>query len=86
MYAIKACSGSRGVGPLILNLGARLIRVVNFTFRPLYPWELTPVSSEYQLGVDVSEKRETSLLGFEPFTVNPSHNADWAIPALTWSK
>jgi hypothetical protein len=36
---MNTCRGNRGVAPLLLNLGARRRRVVNFTFQPLYPEE-----------------------------------------------
>jgi hypothetical protein len=34
--ALKAYSGSGGKSPLILNLGTRWRRVVNFTLRPIF--------------------------------------------------
>ena len=37
-YAMQA-HWNRGIAPLILNLGTRWRRVVNFTPRPLYPRE-----------------------------------------------
>jgi hypothetical protein len=40
---VKACRGSRGVAPLILNLSARRRGVVNITLRPLYPQKSTPL-------------------------------------------
>jgi len=43
LHAMKTCSGRRGTTPLILNLGATWRWVANFTHRPLYPWERTPI-------------------------------------------
>jgi hypothetical protein len=48
VYAMQAYRGSRGVAPLILNLGSRWRWVVNFTPWPLYPWEITPVPIELE--------------------------------------
>jgi len=44
---------SRGVAPLILNLGFR--RRFNFTTRMLYPSERTPVPLEYEDGWPLPE-------------------------------
>ena len=46
---MKVRRGSRGTAPLILNLGTRGISVVNFTPRPIYPLEITPVPTVYKL-------------------------------------
>ena len=40
---VKACRGSRGIAPRILNLSARRRGVVNITPRPLYPQKSTPL-------------------------------------------
>jgi hypothetical protein len=42
--------GSRGVGPLILNLGVGWWSLVNFTPRSLFPGEGTPVPFEQKIG------------------------------------
>jgi len=39
MHAMKAYKGSRGITPLILNLGSRCRSVVNVTIRPHYSGE-----------------------------------------------
>ena len=61
VHFIKADRGSRGLAPLILNLGTRWRRMVNFTPRLLYPRERTPVPTEgsvdHSAGVDVLNKR-----------------------------
>lgn len=41
-HAMKAYMGSRNIATLILTLGARWAWRVNFTLRPLHPWEITP--------------------------------------------
>jgi hypothetical protein len=46
VHATKAYGRSRGINPLILNLGARWCWVVNFKPQPLYLWERTPVTTE----------------------------------------
>jgi hypothetical protein len=43
LHAMKSYSGRRGIAPFILNLGSRWRLVVNFTPRPLYLQEITPV-------------------------------------------
>ena len=43
VHAVKAYSGSRGIAPLILNLGPRWRTMINVTPRPLYPLERTPL-------------------------------------------
>jgi hypothetical protein len=43
---VKAYRGSRGIAPLILELGDRWSWVVNFTPRPLHDLERTPVHTE----------------------------------------
>jgi hypothetical protein len=42
--------GSRGIAPLMLNLGIRWGLVVNATSRPLYPREIPPVSILQEAG------------------------------------
>jgi hypothetical protein len=37
VHTMKLCKGSRGITPLILNLGTRSTWVVNFTLRPFTP-------------------------------------------------
>jgi hypothetical protein len=44
---MKAYRRSRGIDPLILNLGTGWRGVVNFTLATLYPRERIPVSIEY---------------------------------------
>ena len=44
--AVKALEGSGGLAPLILNLGTRGMRVVDFTPRPLYHRGRTSVPSK----------------------------------------
>jgi hypothetical protein len=43
---MKSYKVNWGIAALILNLGVRLKTVVNFTSRPLYPQEGTPVPIE----------------------------------------
>jgi hypothetical protein len=40
---------SRGITPLIFNLGTRWWQVVNFSLRPLYKWEIKSVPLEWEL-------------------------------------
>jgi hypothetical protein len=42
---MKACRGSGGIAPLVLNLGTRWRLVVNITSRPLYTGKKTTVST-----------------------------------------
>ena len=63
---MKAYRGSTGIAPLILNLGTRCRWVVNFTPRPLYSREITPVPIEQEAGRATEPdwtfcKREKSL-------------------------
>jgi hypothetical protein len=65
--ATKSCTVSRGVAPLILNLGIRWRRAVSVTCRPLYPLGRTPAPTfciwcgwAPSAGLDVLEKK-TSL-------------------------
>jgi len=41
-HTMKAYWGSGGRAPHILDLGTRWRRVVSFTLRLLYTWEITP--------------------------------------------
>jgi hypothetical protein len=50
VHAMRVYRGSRGIAPTILNLGTRWRWVVNFTPRPLYSWERTPVPIEQKAG------------------------------------
>jgi hypothetical protein len=70
VHAMKAYSGSRGIAPLIRNLGVRLRGVVNIT-----PWPLLPLrknrGARWVGCWDVSEKRKEKknifpLPGLEP--------------------
>jgi hypothetical protein len=47
---MKAYKGSRGMAPLIFNIGARWRWVVSITPRPLWPWEGSPVPTEQEAG------------------------------------
>jgi len=47
---MTVCKRSRGTAPLIINLGARWMRVVNTTFRPLYPRERNSVLTKQEDG------------------------------------
>ena len=64
--AVKACRGSRGIAPLILNLSARWRWVFNVTSRELYPRERTPGTIWIGrwmgpgAGLDVRERRKMS--------------------------
>jgi hypothetical protein len=51
VHAVKAYRGTRGIAPLILNLGTRWRWVVNFTPRPLYPRKINPVRTEEEAGL-----------------------------------
>jgi hypothetical protein len=48
LYATKAFRRNRDIliTSLFLNLLTRLRKVANFTHRPLYPQEITPISIE----------------------------------------
>ena len=39
VHALKVYRRSRGIAPFILHLDIRYRRMVNFTYRPLYPRE-----------------------------------------------
>jgi len=43
IHTLKAHRGSRGIAPLILNLGTGWRSAVNFTPRPVYLQEINPV-------------------------------------------
>ena len=43
---VKACMGSSGVAPLVLNLGTGWKLMVNLTPQPLYPREISLVPTE----------------------------------------
>jgi hypothetical protein len=43
---MKAYRWSRIIAQLIINLGTRWRRMVNFTPRPLYPWDITAIAVE----------------------------------------
>ena len=47
---MKVYRGSRGIAPLILNLGIGCRWVVSFNARPLYPQETTAVPTEQEAG------------------------------------
>ena len=47
---MKRHSGSRDILPVIPNLRTRWRCVINFTLRPFYPWEETPVPLEKEAG------------------------------------
>ena len=75
--AIKADRESRGIAPLVLNLGRIRWRVVCFTSRPLYPKERTLIPLNRRLGGPhspsgrfVEQKNLLSLPGFEPRTIH----------------
>jgi hypothetical protein len=86
-HAVKAYRGSRRIALLILQLGARWIRVDKFTSRPLYPQERTPVRIEEEAGWTPEsvytfgdEKTFFLLPGFEPWNIRPGANST----TLTW--
>jgi hypothetical protein len=72
-FPMRPYRGSRGKAPIILNLGTRWRRVVNFIFRPLYHRERTPDQLNRRLGrpqARVGEKKTLlSLPELEPRTV-----------------
>jgi len=45
-HSVKVYRGSRGIAPLICNLGTRWRRVVNFVPLSFHPWERTVLSVE----------------------------------------
>jgi len=61
LQAMMAYSGSRGIDPLILNLGTRSLRVVSFTPRPIYLKGSYPIRGYVDHGhlMDISEKKRT---------------------------
>jgi hypothetical protein len=84
---MKAYSGSEGIAPRILDLGARWRWVVSFTARPLYPQGKSPwYSLDRRLGVSQSrsecggkEKNSQPLPGLEPpimQSVTQRHNIE----------
>jgi hypothetical protein len=74
---MKAHRGSRGIAPLILNLGTKWRWEVNFTPRPLYSQEGTPVLIEQETGWTpepvwtVFGEKLLPLPEFEPRNVQP---------------
>jgi hypothetical protein len=60
VHTVKVCRSSRGIAPLILNLGCRWWWVVNITPWSLYPQERTPVGDWMVLrgGLDILKKRK----------------------------
>jgi hypothetical protein len=74
---MKACRGSRRTAPLILSLDTRLRWVVNFTPKPLYPREITPVPNEEEAEWAPQQvwefwRRLKPLPGFDPRSSSPS--------------
>jgi hypothetical protein len=72
VHAMKVCKGSRGITPLILNLGTRHM------LRRLYPCQRTPVRIEQEAGPAPEpvwmlgeEKNLFPLPGFELRFVGP---------------
>jgi hypothetical protein len=53
---------SRGIAPLILNLGVRWRCMVHFTLPSFYPREIPRCPMNRRLGLDVLEKRKISYL------------------------
>jgi hypothetical protein len=76
---MKACWGSGGIAPRILNLGTRRRWVVSFTPRPLYPQGMSPCYPLHtRLGRPQSwsgrggeEKNSQPLLGLEYLIIQP---------------
>jgi hypothetical protein len=72
---MKSYTGSRGIAPLILNLGTEWRYVVNFTSGPtsekesLYP--LNRLSGFQNWFGSFGHKNLVNLPGFEPHTVQP---------------
>jgi len=76
VHAMKGHRGKRGIAPLILNLDTRRGSVVNFTPRPLFSWERTPIPAEKDAGwapepVWSFWRNLLPLPGFGPRTVQP---------------
>jgi len=92
MHAVKTYRGSRGWAPLILNLDITWKRVVNLTFRPLCPQEITPLSIEQEDSLDqelvsiVSRKVVYPCrdLKFGPSSPYPIRSTDWATVTSNW--
>jgi len=90
VHFMKACRGSRGIPPLILDLGTGPSWAVNFALRVFYPRQRTSYL-ECEAGW-VPEltwtfwSREHSCPCRDsspgPFGPQPSHYTEWAIPAL----
>ena len=62
----KTYRGSRGIAPLILNLGRKRTCVVNFMHRALYPLKETCISLNRRLG-DPQRQSALSELNKNPF-------------------
>jgi len=76
--SMKAYRESRGITPLILNLGSRWRGILNFIPRPLCSRERTPVPLELwlagpqsQSGLFGEDRYILPLSGFEPQTIHP---------------
>jgi hypothetical protein len=67
---LKVQKGSRGIAPLLLNVGARWKCVVSIASLPLYPWEWECVPIVQVTGDRCGgEKISLPLPGFEPRTL-----------------
>ena len=81
---MKACVRSRGIAPLILNLGTRWRYVVNFTFQSLYFRCKNPDSHwmrscvDPRDGTNVLEKRRALASATDQIT-NPRLSIPWPI-------
>ena len=65
--ALKACGGTGGIAPFILNLGARQSYVLNNTPRPLHAEERMPVPPEFEAFVSVFRNLNLSYLVIKTF-------------------
>lgn len=79
-YLVLMSCKFTGGAKLILNLGISWSWVVKFIFWPLYPWEGTPVHSEYKAfgpqswsGRGREEYNLLPLPVYKPWTIQPSH-------------
>ena len=84
VHALKACRGSRGAAPAILNLGISWIWVVNFRHRPLYSWVIPRYLPNVGLG-EPPEPGSTSVLTRRAWSCHlQSHLRTGTEPAMKW--
>jgi hypothetical protein len=84
---MQANKGSRGIAPVIFNLGTRYRQMVNFKLRPLYSWGREPLPIKQEAGLAPEPiwslwTREKSLIPTKIQTpdqsLQPTHYTNYA--------